>query len=161
MKKFFTFVVVLAAIGGGAWLVARDNDDAIAPADNSATATPAATSTAATSSVSSNPADRPKALTYKDGTYTSVGTYGSPAGSEKISITLTIKGGIVTSASAINQAGDSKSKRYQDLFISGFQAAVVGKNLGSIANLTKVSGSSLTPAGFNAALQSIRVQAQA
>lgn len=98
--------------------------------------------------------------TYKDGTYTAIGSYNSPGGPDKISITLTLKNNIVTSVSAIPMAGDPKSERYQQTFISGYQTFVVGKNIDTI-KLTNVSGSSLTPIGFNDALAKIKEQAKA
>jgi uncharacterized protein with FMN-binding domain len=98
--------------------------------------------------------------TYKDGTYTAIGSYNSPGGPDKISITLTLKNNIVTSVSAIPMAGDPKSEKYQQTFISGYQTFVVGKNIDTI-KLTNVSGSSLTPIGFNDALEKIKVQAKA
>ncbi|MFA6158333.1 MAG: hypothetical protein WC763_01780 [Candidatus Paceibacterota bacterium] len=163
MKKVFTFLAALAVIGGGVWFTTKGNDESfVVPADSSATSSPeTSTPASATSTVTNAPADKPKAtLAYKDGVYTAVGTYGSPAGAESISITLTIKDDVVTSASAVNQARDDKSVRYQDKFISGFKAAVIGQGVDSL-KLTKVSGSSLTPAGFNAALEVIKVQAKA
>lgn len=98
--------------------------------------------------------------TYKDGTYTAIGSYNSPGGPDKISITLTLKNNIVTSVSAIPMAGDPKSEKYQQTFISGYQTFVVGKNIDTI-KLTNVSGSSLTPIGFNDALAKIKEQAKA
>lgn len=160
MKKFFAFIVAIVAVGGGVWFATKGKTEVVtAPADTSsqpATSTPAS----ATSTVTSSPADKPKALVYKDGAYTAVGTYDSPAGVESISITLAIKDDVITSASAVNQAGDETSSRYQDIFISNFQSLVVGQKVDSI-RLTKVSRSSLTPAGFNAALSKIKVQAKA
>lgn len=97
---------------------------------------------------------------YKNGTYSAVGSYMSPGGYDEIGITLTLSGDIVTSVSATNMAGDGTSSRYMDRFISGFQPYVVGQNIASIY-LTKVSGASLTPRGFNDALNKIKTQAKA
>ena len=111
--------------------------------------------------VTQNPvADTTKKSTYKDGTYTAIGSYNSPGGPDKISITLTLKNNIVSSVSAIPMAGDPKSANYQQRFISGYQTFVVGKNIDTI-KLTNVSGSSLTPIGFNDALTKIKAQAKA
>ena len=100
------------------------------------------------------------ASVYKDGTYTTTGTYDSPAGYETIRVTLTLSHDIVTSASVTNMAGDHTSSRYQDRFIGGYQPYVVGKNINTI-NLGVISGSSLTPIGFNNALISIKAKAKA
>ncbi len=97
---------------------------------------------------------------YKDGTYTATGSYMSPGGPDKVGVTLTLKNDIITDASVTPMPGDLKSAKFQDMFISGYKAFVVGKNIADV-NLTKVSGSSLTPIGFNNALAQIKVQAKA
>ena len=121
------------------------------------TTTPVATTTAATTSASTaTVASSP----YKDGTYTATGSYMSPGGADKIGVTLTIKNGVVTDASVAPMPGDHMSQRYQTMFASGYTTYVVGKNLSDL-NVGKVSGSSLTPQGFNDAVAQIRAQAQA
>ena len=107
------------------------------------------------------PSDVPKntGAAYKDGTYTAVGSYMSPGGPDKIGVQLTLANGIVTKASVTPMPGDSESAHYQGLFASGFAAQVVGKPIDSI-QLTEVSGSSLTPKGFQDALSQIEAQAQ-
>ncbi|MDD5318520.1 MAG: calcium-binding protein [Candidatus Pacebacteria bacterium] len=97
---------------------------------------------------------------YKDGTYSAQGNYNSPGGPESINVTLTIKNDIVTGAGVTAMAKDRTSQRYQGYFISGYKQYVIGKNISTIS-LDKVSGSSLTPAGFNMAIQKIEVQAKA
>lgn len=96
---------------------------------------------------------------YKDGTYTATGTYVSPGGPESIEVTLTLKDDIITSAEVVSKAVLPTSKNFQGKFISGYKAVVVGKNIESLA-LDKVSGSSLTPKGFNDAVLKIKAQAQ-
>lgn len=97
---------------------------------------------------------------YKDGSYSAVGNYISPGGSESIAVNLTLKDDVVTSANVVANATRSESKQYQNKFISGYQSLVVGKKIEEI-NLVKVSGSSLTPKGFMDALAKIEVQAKA
>jgi uncharacterized protein with FMN-binding domain len=97
---------------------------------------------------------------YKDGTYTAEGTYYSPAGLKAITVTLSLKDDLITDAVVVAEATDRESKRYQDKFISGFKQYVVGKNISTLS-LSKVSGSSLTPAGFNKAVTTIKDQAKA
>jgi len=106
--------------------------------------------------------DKPKnsASIYKNGTYSATGSYMSPGGEDQIAVTLTLKNDIVTSVSATPEAGDRMSARFQNMFISGYQQYVIGKNISSL-NLTKVSGSSLTPKGFDSALAQIKSQAKA
>ncbi len=97
---------------------------------------------------------------YKDGTYTATGNYRSPAGSETIDVTLAIRNDIIIDATVVGHATIDRSVDYQSRFISGYKSYVIGKNIDSI-NLTKVSGSSLTPKGFNAALTEIKTEAKA
>jgi hypothetical protein len=100
------------------------------------------------------------ASVYKNGTYTADGAYGSPAGPEHVSVTLTLKGDIVTDAAVTGEATNQASIKYQAKFISGYKEYVIGKNITTI-QLDKIAGSSLTPAGFNAAVAKIEAQAQA
>lgn len=101
----------------------------------------------------------PVSTVYKNGTYSTSATYMSPGGMDTLKVTLTLKDDIVVD-STVTGSGDNTSKRYQDMFIAGYKQYVVGKNLASI-NIGKVSGSSLTPHGFNAALLKIKAQAKA
>ncbi len=108
------------------------------------------------------PVTKPKPVTsaYKDGTYSAVGDYHSPDGAESINVTLTLKNDIVTSATVTSNVAAPTSRNYQSMFISGYQAQVIGKDISTL-NLTKVSGSSLTPRGFDNALAQIKSEAKA
>lgn len=98
---------------------------------------------------------------YKDGSYTATGSYRTPEGSEQITVTLTLKSGVVADSSVtFSQTRERESKQYQSQFASGYSQLVVGKKIDEI-NLSRVSGSSLTPLGFNAALEQIKAQAKA
>lgn len=97
---------------------------------------------------------------FKDGTYTAVGSYISPGGDEKLSVTVTLKDDIITSASMIPEPVSSEGQHFQGLFAANFQPLVVGKNITDV-HLSEVSGSSLTSGGFNEALQEIETQAKA
>ena len=99
-------------------------------------------------------------VVYKDGTYSADGNYNSPGGPDSVSVSLTLKDNIVTDATVTPKPGDKVSAKYQDIFISGYKQYVVGKNINDI-NLSKVSGSSLTPIGFNDALNKIKAEAKA
>ncbi len=106
------------------------------------------------------PATVPKtASVYKNGTYSATGSYMSPGGQDQVSVTLTLANDIITSVS-VSFTGDRTSQRYQSRFASGYQQYVVGQNIANV-NLTNVSGSSLTPIGFNDALSQIMSQAKA
>lgn len=97
---------------------------------------------------------------YKNGTYSATGSYMSPGGYDEIGVTVTLKDDVITSVSAVNMAGDNTSSRYEDRFISGMNQYVVGQNIKDVY-LTKISGASLTPKGFNDAINQIKVQAKA
>src|ERR1035437_384141 len=108
------------------------------------------------------PAIAPKktASVYTNGTYSATGSYGSPGGQEQLSVTLSLINDIITAVSVTPGAYDRRSQNYQNAFISGYKQYVLGKNIADV-NLTRVSGSSLTPAGFNDALAQIKAQAKA
>ena len=97
-------------------------------------------------------------LAYADGEYMSVGSYTSPGGGESIDVTITLENNIVTDAEVVANAQLPISKNYQDTFIENYQDMVIGKDINEI-ELDVVSGSSLTPIGFNNALNDIREQA--
>ena len=103
-------------------------------------------------------ASEPAAI-YQNGTYNAEGTYRSPGGTEHVAVQLTVDNDIVTAASVTAQASVPTSEFFQHEFIANFQPQVVGKNLAEL-NLTKVSGSSLTPKGFNDAVAKIKAQAK-
>ena len=97
---------------------------------------------------------------YKNGTYKATGTYGTPEGQESIDVSLTLENGIVTDANVIANASGGRSLRYQQMFIGGYKTSVVGKNIDEL-NLGRISGSSLTPIGFNNAITAIKTEAKA
>ena len=108
------------------------------------------------------PVDTTKKVSYayKNGTYSATGTYDSPGGQDTLGVKITLANDIVTDVSIVEGASDPISQKYQDKFVSGYKQYVVGKKIVDI-NLTKVSGSSLTPTGFNDALTQIKSQAKA
>lgn len=97
---------------------------------------------------------------YKDGAYAATGVYTSPAGKEEVGVSLTLKDNIVTDVTFTPKATNEVSIKLQGMFASGFKELVVGKDINTV-KLDKVSGSSLTPKGFNDALDKIRLEAQA
>ncbi len=123
----------------------------------STTTTPTPPSSGSSSSGSSSSSTTG---TYKDGTYTVVGDYISPGGAEQIGVTATLKNGILTDVEAEPKAQRPTSVKYQGIFKDNFKPLVVGKNIDEV-RLDKVSGSSLTPKGFNDALEKIKAQAKA
>ncbi|MFA5946693.1 MAG: hypothetical protein WC813_01575 [Patescibacteria group bacterium] len=107
------------------------------------------------------PTDKPAVVSnvYKNGTYTAVGNYNSPAGSEEIKVTITLKEDIITDATVVAMATNPKSVFMQGRFIEGYKTLVIGKKIDEV-QLTVVSGSSLTPKGFIEALAEIKAQAK-
>ena len=97
---------------------------------------------------------------YKDGTYAATGMYTSPAGKEEVGVSLTLKDNVITDVTFTPKATNEVSIKLQGMFASGFKELVVGKDINTV-KLDKVSGSSLTPKGFNDALDKIRLEAQA
>ena len=97
---------------------------------------------------------------YKDGTYSAVGDYVSPGGDEQIGLQITLKGDVIVDAKVESKAFRKNTIKFQGIFISNFSPFVVGKKIDEVF-LDKVSGSSLTPKGFNDALQKIKVEAKA
>lgn len=162
-KKFIGIIVgmiVLAGVAAVSFLGGKEKTEVVID-DQSSDVVPQnpVTETPVTSTPSTKP--KPVATTvYKDGTYTANGSYMSPGGKDTISVKITIKNDIITSSSVSVVSADNTSKGYINEFISGYKQYVVGKNISSVS-VSKISGSSLTPEGFNSALKSIKTQAKA
>jgi uncharacterized protein with FMN-binding domain len=125
-----------------------------AQADDTVTTTPEtseSTTSGATSSATS---------TYADGTYSAEAQYLAPSGQETVSVTITLADDVVTAVTATGDATDHEAVEFQDRFSSGISAEVVGKDIAGLS-VSRVSGSSLTSNGFNAALEQIRSDALA
>ena len=97
--------------------------------------------------------------TYKDGMYSAEGDYQTHVGQKHIKVTITLKNNLITDADVVNEADDKMSVKYQDAFIGNYKPLVIGKNINTV-HLSKVASSSLTPNGFNSALQVIESQAK-
>jgi uncharacterized protein with FMN-binding domain len=98
------------------------------------------------------------ANSYRDGEYAASGNYYSPGGQESVQVTLTLSNDVVTAVSVDASSRNPTSRQYQNRFIGGVESAVVGKTITSL-HLSRVSGSSLTTNGFNAALEKIKTEA--
>lgn len=139
-------VVVIGLIVGGTIL--------LKPSDNSSSS-----GSSTTGSQSNSASNLDPSASYKDGTYSADGSYSSPGGNEEITVTITIANGKVTDSSVSPRAASRESQEYQAEFVAGYKTLVTGKPLATL-NLSRVSGSSLTPRGFNEALNAIRSQAK-
>lgn len=105
------------------------------------------------------PGEAAVASDYKDGSYNATGTYTSPAGKENVSISLALRGDIITGATFNGTAENPGSKHWQSEFSKGFTQVVVGKDIDTLS-LSVVNGSSLTPKGFMDAVATIKTQAK-
>ena len=152
-----SLALVAALVIGGIIYATHSKQAAASEATTNATPTP--TTAPTTTSTTSEPTPA-AATSYKDGTYTATGSYGSPGGTESIRVSITIQGNVVTDSSVTAGSTGGDSAEYQSLFIRGYKSQVTGKNIGSL-NVGKVSGSSLTPIGFNKAVVTIKAQAKA
>jgi len=150
-------VIVLVGIAATAVIVIAANQ--AKPADTVTGSSTSVTDSAAPTTVETETSSS-DASSYADGTYTATGSYSTPGGRESIDLTVTIAGGVITSTSLVENAGGGEAKAYQDDFAAGYKTLVVGKSVDSVS-LSRVSGSSLTSNGFNAALDQIKSDAKA
>ncbi len=97
---------------------------------------------------------------YSDGTYAATGEYRSPAGSEQVEVSLTLKDDTIVDATFAADSSSGRSKQYMAKFAEGFKEQVVGKSIDGLS-LGVVNGSSLTPKGFMDAVRNIKEQASA
>ena len=97
---------------------------------------------------------------YKNGDYVAIGDYNSPGGAEQIGVKISLKDDIVTTVTVEPKATKPIAIKMQNTVASNVSALVVGKKLDEVT-LDKVSGSSLTPKGFNDAIAKIKVSAKA
>ncbi len=113
---------------------------------------------AASPSASGETSGTSSAGSYKDGTYSADGNYVSPNGQEKIGVTLTLSSGVVSDLKLTSYPSNPSTEKFQGEFIDGVNAIVVGKPIDEL-QVSKVSGSSLTSGGFNAAIDQIKKEA--
>jgi hypothetical protein len=144
---------VLIAVGAGVYAVAKPSKT---PDATNQVATPNVNDTAKVPAPVAPKADK---FVYADGEYTQEGTYVSPGGPESIGVTLTIEDDLIVDASVEAKATLPASLNWQNTFASGLKSQVVGKKLDDV-RLEKVSGSSLTPVGFNEAVTKIKADAK-
>lgn len=157
-------VVVGAGIALATFISQQNNKSASDENSSSAVSTPTATVTSTPTSIqTASPSNTPSitatttviATKYKDGKYTDSANYFSPGGTEGVTITVTISNDKISDVSFAGTTDNSTSKRYQDMFASGFKSQVVGKKVDDV-RLSRVSGSSLTSNAFNSALAKIK-----
>jgi len=148
------FAIALLAIGAKA-LTSKNNLP-------QSTAQHAASNTSGTTSITANgsaSSASPGSPTYKNGTYMAIASYDSPGGNQSVALSITLENGTVTASNVTEGANGPEALEYQQDFISGYKAFVIGKNIDNI-RVSHVSGSSLTSIGFNSALNTIKDQAK-
>lgn len=143
-----------SALVGVAGLFVLAGCSSTADAETSGTGTDTGSSSSSSTDTGSSTA------TYTDGTYTAEGSYQTPESVESVSVTLTIADGVVTDVEVTGDPQARETEEYQSKFISGISDEVVGVALDDL-KVSRVSGSSLTSGGFNAAVESIKEQAAA
>ncbi len=99
-----------------------------------------------------------KEKSYTDGTYEVVGNYTSPGGEEQLGVIITLENNLISDVEVTVLATRPISNKMQTDFAENYKTMVVGKNIDEV-KLEKVSGSSLTPIGFNDALEKVKAEA--
>ena len=98
-------------------------------------------------------------MVYIDGSYSASGSYAAPPGQETVSISLTLAGDVITSVTVTPSSANQTSMEYQNKFADGIASIVNGVKLEELGAVGRVNGSSLTGAGFSAAVNAIKAQA--
>lgn len=147
LPKLIVFAAVIAA--GGWYLYDKSGDTA----SNTTTQTKENT-------VAFTPAAARGSGRYPDGTYTAVGIYAPHGLDTELEVKVTLKDGIITDVDSNLLSPDSFSRQMTEKFKSGYKTLVIGKPIEGL-KLGTVSGSSLTPVGFNDALRKIESYAEA
>lgn len=152
--SFFVIMVTVLVVAGA---VAIKPDKQTATTSTTTTPTTSVGTSSGQGSTGSSSSTQTSA--YKDGTYQASGSYSTPEGTESIDVSITLQDGVVSASSVTDRSRDSESQFYNENFIGSYKSFVVGKKLNEI-QLGIVAGSSLTPNGFNRALESIKQQAE-
>jgi uncharacterized protein with FMN-binding domain len=159
-------VAILAAAGiGGAVLFATP--DTMFPSTSSLTSSSAtasiaqssASSTGSSQSSAASTASNSLVTSYKDGTYTaSISYYVPHGGTNSLSTTIVVSGGVITSVKTSNNYTDRESGMYIDDFNSSVASSAEGKQLANYSP-SRIGGASLTTSAFDDVLDTIRSQA--
>lgn len=88
--------------------------------------------------------------------YLAEGKYRSPAGEETIQVSLDLKEGKISDVKITSNTKADISRKFQGLFLEGVKKEVIGKSISEVGSFDKVNGSSLTGAGFNQAIATLK-----
>ena len=143
-------IVIISLIVGGVYVLKSVSDD------NTATST--MMNDTASQPANSTTGSMPVMGSFKDGTYEATGNYNTPGGNEAIEVTIVLQNGKIVDSSVTNSATSRESREYQSDFVNGYKDQVQGKSIATL-RLSRVAGSSLTPRGFNEAIDAIKTQA--
>ena len=143
-------------------LIAATTAAIVWSANNTTKETETSVSTTSPSpSTASEASDSAASSPYKSGSYSAEGEYQTPGGRESLGVTVTVStDGTITNASVKQEGKTGEAQEFQSKFASGFTSQVVGKKIDEVS-LSRVAGSSLTPNGFNNAIDDIQNQAKA
>jgi uncharacterized protein with FMN-binding domain len=145
---------VAAVIAAAGAAIAACGDDG--SSDTASATTAASTTVAESTAVQNESASSP----YKDGEYTAVGTYNTPGGEQELGVTVTLSNSVISALTLDTSKAQGPTEEFQGKFESGINDLVVGKSIDEL-EVSKVSGSSLTSGGFNAAIEEIKTEAAA
>lgn len=139
-----TILLLTAACGG-------ESDDSTSDSGSSSEST--------TDAVEDTSSDA--ATTYTAGDYTAEGSYQTPGGQQSVEVEVTLaEDGTISAVTVTPQADGGNSEQFQTKFAGGIADEVVGTKIDDL-DVSKVSGSSLTSGGFNAAIDVILDEAAA
>lgn len=139
-----TILLLTAACGG-------ETDDSTSDSGSSSESTTDAGEDASTGA----------ATTYTAGDYTAEGSYQTPGGQQSVEVEVTLaEDGTISAVTVTPQADGGNSEQFQTKFAGGIADEVVGTKIDDL-DVSKVSGSSLTSGGFNAAIDVILDEAAA
>lgn len=154
-KSIIAIIVIVLLVAAAGAVVAMNNKETTTTSGND-------TSQISSNNTTASGENNATASTgnYKDGTYNATGSYRTPGGQESIEVKITLSGGVISDASVTQNATGGEAEEYQSKFTASYKSEVVGKKIDEVS-LSRVAGSSLTPLGFNTALDTIKSEAQA
>lgn len=146
-----------AAISGSNSSSASDTGEGEDLADSTSASDSGADDSADSASSTGEVTSSAAGETYRDGTYSATGVYGT-ANDKSIDVALTLEDGIITSVEVAGNTDNAISITYQNQFITAIDAVVVGQPIANL-EVDKVGGASATSEAFNDVLEDVRAQA--